>query len=494
MAPASWANEAELKWLRETLPLFLQSSKKTGQKTGQKTGKASGKKESTRGPFWVKAYQDYFTAFPLPPFTQPALPCAGGNEVENQALIMEMAEVTVVDPMIELRRTQIATWFKNNTGNASRKQIRTMPKVTDKAKKTRLPQPVEIFQKLYYKTLVKADVDLEVAAQKELPEKDRLERLTIMKAKAQAAWAAASDEIIQEVEEMRKGLEEEKADQLCKPDEDQPVVERSPDEIQKAIDNIAPYLQPFLDQLAAETDGWEFFVLCSGREPRNNDKFKVISLQTGKKEFGNTFATAHPRFNQDICTPFLKFAKKLHPRKPRVVLDVPPLDDVNLHSFSRSVSPAADELPSGALLSTMDKPSTITIIEFEPRSRSPKGKRKAKAPTKQPKPRISAYEQERLDKVAENKKLLATYLGTDMIFPPRPVHVPNQRKQAVKGMAATRRSRSLHSPTCPPGLHLDSCWSLSRVQEVLEFQSRLSEDSTKSPPGLHLDSTWNLYQ
>ncbi|TDL18120.1 hypothetical protein BD410DRAFT_509731 [Rickenella mellea] len=59
---------------------------------------------------------------------------------------------------------------------------------------------------------------------------------------------------------------------------------------------------------------------------------------------------------------------------------------------------------------------------------------------------------------------------------------------------STTGERSLHSPTCPPGLHLESTWTPTRVRWILEFQSRLSEDSTWSPPRLHPDTTWNMYQ
>jgi predicted oxidoreductase (fatty acid repression mutant protein) len=100
------------------------------------------------------------------------------------------------------------------------------------AAKTRLKQEVEIFQELYYDTLVKPNVIVASAAQKALGQKVSIK---LIKDETKLAWDSASDEVRHAVTEERTARKKRKDAQKSAASDTSSIVERTVDEIQQYV-------------------------------------------------------------------------------------------------------------------------------------------------------------------------------------------------------------------------------------------------------------------
>ncbi|TDL17359.1 hypothetical protein BD410DRAFT_807328 [Rickenella mellea] len=428
MPPQRWADAPQLEWLRAKLPAFTEA-----------------RQSKMRKDFLTASYEEWFLAFPGDTYDGP-LPVKKKKPAAEKTPMAEKTPAPEGSPVpddladeeseeglrLRLRKGQLANWFKNNNGAIGHKKSADAPIALAPKGKKRLGQDTEIFQKIYYETLVKPEVDKALELQKGSVVKK--EPMTIIREKTKLAWDAAPDDVRRNVanakEADKKEMEEMKRSGT--------PVSRTEAQIEKSIDNIAPILQPYLNELASAT-GWEFFVLGAGPDRRAGNIVQCVSLHTGYNEHGNSFANSYPRFRPDIAQPFVRFVQAL-PKKQKPTTPDPEsttgaadgfarddgltLDDPGLVAFSRSASPH----PSVVLkpdISVVPPPTTPTI----PR-----------------RPLISPYEREVLDRIASNKAYLASLLGNSTILgepllPPPSTKVRRPRRKPAKGTAPVRRSR-----------------------------------------------------
>ncbi|TDL14285.1 hypothetical protein BD410DRAFT_809861 [Rickenella mellea] len=428
MAPHRWASPDQLKWLRAKLPLFLSSVQ-----------------GGSRERFWASSFEEWFAKYPESHkpiqkiYTEPeetpenCTPEETPEEMPEETPDGDKTEMEIKrQTNLQLRRGMLENWFKNNRGIGNKK-TRAAPQVKVDRVKKRLKQDVELFQKRYYDELVKPEVEKVLEANKKAGQK--VATIVVVREKTKLAWASASEEVRLEVAEMQKAQQKEKEDEEELTISGSAVI-RTESQIQKSIENIAPNLQPYLDQMAADT-GYQFFVVGAGPEPKAGNTIQVVSLHTGKTELGTNFGNAYPRFDEDVCEPFVDFVKKATPNStkrtaPDAVADGLSLDDPGLVTISRSTSPLLDT-PSAA-----PEPSTLN---------APPRKTTKPKPANPTRPLVSEYEQMVLDNIALNRKKLDEIMGGSgmldgPLFPPRPTKVQRQqRTKRAKGVAPVRRSR-----------------------------------------------------
>ncbi|TDL21446.1 hypothetical protein BD410DRAFT_804351 [Rickenella mellea] len=430
MPPQRWANEAQLEWLLGKLPAFIKA-----------------RQERTKSDFLTTTYEAWFLAFPGDTYEGPL------HEKKKKAPAPELMpapeeapddadpvdEETEEGKRLQARKDQLFNWFKNNGGPNVPKKSMDPVKATASKGKTRLQQDTEIFQKIYYQDMVKPEVDKALHDQKESGDKEA--RLKIIRAKTKLAWDAAPEDVRLNVANEKKARKKKREEEQASGTTDA----RTEAQIQKSIDQIAPFLQPYLNDLSANT-GFDFFVLGAGPEPRAGNLVQCYSLHTGRTEDGKSFASANPRFGLDIAQPFVRFVQSLPKnRKPTTPVatvgaaDGLALDDPSLVAFSRSASP----LPSVVLNPSVVLDPDIPVV---PPPASPLRIATATKSTAPRRPLITEYEQDRLDRIASNRMRLNSLLGDSTIlgeplFSRPSTKVRRPRKKPEKGTAPVRRSR-----------------------------------------------------
>ncbi|KAF9455513.1 hypothetical protein BDZ94DRAFT_1303030, partial [Collybia nuda] len=223
------------------------------------------------------------------------------------------------------KKKQLRNWFFWNSQPTKRmrstKSSVFLDALKKPAKSTRVPRPVEAYQRLYKsKTRLAISTALKAAGKI-----TKSHRLNIIKSVPADMLSAENPEVLAAVTEYVE-LEKEKraGGGLGETMELGPMGSnvRTPAQVNRAIQEFPLAAHSFLESVAAET-GWIIHLVAAGPNPAANGEIASIEQYFGPRSVaGNTFQQAHAGYEQHVERPFLSHVQGIFPlalRKQRAL-------------------------------------------------------------------------------------------------------------------------------------------------------------------------------
>ncbi|KAJ7760152.1 hypothetical protein DFH07DRAFT_957809 [Mycena maculata] len=382
MSPKPWATEEQAALLQSMMPDFMrrQSQKKTHL-------------------FWAPMYMRYLAEFPEEPKLNLPLP----TDPEARPLTDE--ELAKLGAAVSEKKKKLKNWFRNHRNNigkakgavrAAESAIRKMFKT---AKRGRLHQPIEIFQKRN-PTLIRAaltsagydqleasdedsdsdedssdsDSDEEAGGRKKSSRKKgdsgpRTLKGRRMKMRAEvvaALWAQASPEECAAVEAM---ISEEK-DQIAVDKGEEVKQERdgreeSPQELQNGI-NALDAVYGDVHTTTYNASGWIGMTMLGGPNPRLGGELSMKIVCSGETPAGNNFEDVCVNFDQNVTQAFEEFLRQCFTAEARRACALPttaPPGTVEARIAREVAPPAAPQGPKKAKKNNRQKTTSAVVAE-----------------------------------------------------------------------------------------------------------------------------------
>ncbi|KAF7986430.1 hypothetical protein HWV62_31177 [Athelia sp. TMB] len=399
-----WVTPLEETWLEGKLPDFLDA-----QKNNKKYHK-----------FWPGLFRAWFAEFPLRAITPldlaadvarmagppPALPRADEDSdapldsPEEEAFattvlgkrkrkkvkrkltkaakaIKEFEDSKLLTPeerikqlLIRVRQEQLKSWMRRHapavpkpprtkTGQASSSGLDIFnPPTLDKP--GRAPQESEVYIDLYLSTRIRPAV-------KELARERNHQgpQINLVREVARELWKNEDEETRAAVATRLAAHEKARIAEEDALARAQTAVEPTPEDYQLAIDLFPQYANTMLKEAVRRT-GFCATLILGGPVPNHKGSISTLTYHVGKDEFGSSFGTAHPTFNQDVISPFIDFLRTVYPPEVRSARAIKattlPKEMETIEPDSRPNSPLPGFTKSTAFTPPVSPPMPISLV------------------------------------------------------------------------------------------------------------------------------------
>ncbi|EDR04012.1 uncharacterized protein LACBIDRAFT_330940 [Laccaria bicolor S238N-H82] len=295
--PKSTLTEEEKAWLTSHLPAFREAQKKS---------------ETAR--FYIHVIEQWFKKFPERDRLFPS--------VFSDSPLLTDVQQAELQAAIKSRRA-VKNWFYWNTRGCKRNSLpavgESIAKVfadRKKSKRARLPSLIQVYQTMY-KAKIQEAYNTSNMTRDANPTKAIGQRLVICATLAADLFRAETDEVKANVSAYLDKLKSEKLESASDKEnegeegEGESSHRKTPDEYQKALDEMPNVLSKVFQQIRRET-GWAFFVGCAGPLPNAGGIVYQQDYYFGPKtDAGNDFQNSYPSFEDfesGYATPFAMFA------------------------------------------------------------------------------------------------------------------------------------------------------------------------------------------
>ncbi|KAG1758271.1 hypothetical protein EDD22DRAFT_957070 [Suillus occidentalis] len=375
MAPPRWTTAAELSWLQNEVPTYLQMQKE---------------KKIVR--FFELLYPKWFSGFPEHLRVWPREPSKNSpdedTEIDESGLDLANDEVNaeldhensvsdgeklsqldaeqteVLNAAIKHRRKKLREWFRNNTkgkttpgGTSTSKILTTL--LGQRARGTRDLKEVEVYSQIHYESKVKPLVSDNIKENNlVLPD----QKLRAIRQHTSECFANESEDVKDEVrdETVRINAARKLGSVVAGQD-------RTKEEIYRAIQELPIVLGQIFEELSTLTGGWHYSLVMGGPDPLCKGDIMTLSYHHGKSLEGLSFKTSTPNFHEQYLLPFEKYLGRIYGPSakgssvPTSASSSPPPSTINLVSPSAPCAPPplttdfiSTSAPSAPPLSTMD--------------------------------------------------------------------------------------------------------------------------------------------
>ncbi|KAF9458063.1 hypothetical protein BDZ94DRAFT_1313656 [Collybia nuda] len=218
------------------------------------------------------------------------------------------------------RKKQLRNWFSWNSQPAkcmrSTKSSVFLDALNKPSKGTRVPRPVEAYQRLY-KLKMRSAIS---TALKMAGKITKSRRLNIIKEVLAEMLSAENPEVLAAVTTYVEQEREKRAGrglgETVKSGPEGSDV-RTPAQVNRAIQEFPLAAHSFLESVATET-GWIIHLVAAGPNPAANGEIASIEQYFGPKSIaGNTFQQAHSGYEQYVERPFLSHVQGIFPSELR---------------------------------------------------------------------------------------------------------------------------------------------------------------------------------
>ncbi|KAG1789116.1 uncharacterized protein HD556DRAFT_1447179 [Suillus plorans] len=233
-----------------------------------------------------------------------------GDLLNDESLTPDQAEV--LKNVLEVRKKQIATWYRWQTNPAHLGRTSGVKGVLKfdavlsggvELKGTRAPQKVDIYSHKYYEAKVKGMADTEIQRENMTNRGPKLNKRCEV---TRRMFLEESEEVKEKIERKyrkarsryMKARQHQKSGKLSKIDEAAKI---------KAIRELGPMLDRIFKYLAYATGGWKFSVLMGGNDPSTGE-VSVFNYHLGELESGAQFDQQYSNFDV-MQGAFLAFVK-----------------------------------------------------------------------------------------------------------------------------------------------------------------------------------------
>ncbi|KAJ6570822.1 hypothetical protein DFH09DRAFT_1312865 [Mycena vulgaris] len=310
MAPAPWANKDQTRYLRGWMGDYI-----------------SRQGEGKLPHFWPALHEDWFSRWPEHAALGLPLPS------DRTARPLTQDELVVLGASIVMKKGRLENWFwynRKKIGNATAPAIgpasialRAMFKELA-PKKCRAHQGIEIFQKKYAELI---RVELVTAGYGEAQLK--ADRMRVRTRVVKALWAAASAEVVAEVEaDVKREKEEIPEAELDEEKRRANRTSKTPRKFQEGIDIIDPVYSE-VHKASYNVSGWVGMTICGGPNPRMGGELSMEIICFGQTLAGNDFEDSYIDFDKNVVQAFEAFlrasytakeqAERAFPARPAVV-------------------------------------------------------------------------------------------------------------------------------------------------------------------------------
>ncbi|KAJ7832863.1 hypothetical protein B0H14DRAFT_3463128 [Mycena olivaceomarginata] len=338
MAPPEWTTIAQKEYLQKQLPIFLSATEKKGTSLAR---------------FWGTLKE----GVPLPP-------AAGEEDIRTEAQLLAVGKAT------EITQKRLKTWMYNRR-RALRAAGPSLGLVLKRQKSTRPYRKIEIYQRLY-------GAKLKEEANKHgyglLNEEAAAEGVAVAEARVMSETEAAAAELaeteatetrLKEYRRQRMSLQRTVAMEMFAGETAEDSDERTPEDMQLAIDELGEVVKMVLESMAVAT-GWQFMLVGGGPSPRNGGNIQAKTICFGTTAHGTDFRGSHPNFDEAVLTPFIKYLKRVFPHE---------IHDAQVLAADNDEDKEGEDDPLAGLL-PMDE------LSAPPKATKPKRMRRTKPPAK----------------------------------------------------------------------------------------------------------------
>ncbi|KAG1797310.1 uncharacterized protein HD556DRAFT_1440866 [Suillus plorans] len=334
MAPPRWTTAAELSWLQNKVPTYLQMQK---EKTILEPSQNSPDKDTEIDESGLDLANDEVNT-----------ELDHENSVSDREKLSQLdAEQTeVLNAAIKHRHKKLREWFRNNTkgkttpgGTSTSKILSTL--LGQRARGTRDLKEVEVYSQIHYESKVKPLVSDDIKENNlVLPD----QKLRAIRQHTSECFANESEDVKDEVHDETVRINA--ARKLGSVAVGQDLTK---EEIYRAIQELPIVLGQIFEELSTLTGGWHYSLVMGGPDPLCEGDIMTLSYHHGKSLEGLSFKTSTPNFHEQYLLLFEKHLGRIYGSVPTSASSSPPPSTVNL------ISPSA---PSAPPLLTMDFIST----------------------------------------------------------------------------------------------------------------------------------------